>query len=345
MQHFLYVIGLLVVFILGYMMGEQNVAGGSFSATNAEGAVTKPALRSAASPEESQSENVGAAATENTVSATASTTSSSMPYNISFDSIDCATYPGSKTPFLQLVSYNSNASKLQGSTYYVSKVSQKIMSLEPQAMMKYVINATTTAPGELFVDIGGNIGMYTLSALTLGIPILSVEPIAYNLERLSEGYRKNMETVNPPDAAQFTLLKAAVANEAKAEMNISHPTAAFGKQDQSSLFANTIGVVRKPVLEIETVPLLRLDQVIPANVPIGFVKIDVQGAEYWVLEGMRGLLERKSGFPKMVWYEEQAHIVRKAGIAKLGQNQAYLESFGYQCRSLGNDILCQKERA
>jgi FkbM family methyltransferase len=233
--------------------------------------------------------------------------------------------------------------------YYISKPSTKIMTIsDPTPMMEYVINATTSAAAdELFVDIGGNIGLYTLSTLSLGIPTLSVEPIAYNLDRLCKGYRKNMEALvkPPPDAAQFTLIKAAVANEAKPEMNISHPVASFGKQDQSSLFANTIGVVRKPVLEVETVPLVRLDQVIPANIPIGFVKIDVQGAESLVLEGMRGLLERKTGFPKMVWYEEQARVVKKANIVKLGQNQAYLESFGYQCRTLVNDILCQKERA
>lgn len=340
-QHFsfLYVFGLLVVFMVGYMMGEQHL----FLFDNEERAVTKPAHNNL------KSSSSQASTTTNEKESSIRSTMISTPYNISFDPIDCSAYPGrqQESQSLQAIGYTSNHSKLQGSTYYLSKPVAKHMGYNPTQMMEYVVNATSTSPDELFVDIGGNIGIYTMSAMTLGIPTLSVEPIAYNLMLLCEGYRKNIEAkmTKPPTAAQFTLIKAAIANEFKPEMNISHPTASFGKQDQASLFANTIGVVRKPVLEVETVPLLRLDQVIPDTIPVGFVKIDVQGAEFWVLQGMRGLLERDTGFPKVIWYEEQASVLQKANIATLGQNQKYLESFGYKCRTLRNDVICQKERA
>lgn len=118
----------------------------------------------------------------------------------------------------------------------------------------------------------------------------------------------------------------------------------FGKFEQASLFPGTIGVARKPKTIVkEFVPIVRLDEVIPSDLPIGLVKIGVQGFEWPVVQGMKGLLERKSGYPKIIHYEEQARITRGAGF-KLGTVQAYLETYGYNCtRHDKNDISCSKE--
>jgi hypothetical protein len=64
-----------------------------------------------------------------------------------------------------------------------------------------------------------------------------------------------------------------------------------------------------------------------------------------VLHGMEGLLNRTHGYPVYVYFEEQKRVLLKAGIAKQGENQAYLESFGYKCENLYNDVKCYKARA
>ena len=102
------------------------------------------------------------------------------------------------------------------------------------------------------------------------------------------------------------------------------------------------GVSRKPqTLVEEVVPMVRLDDIVPKNVPVGLVKIDVQGFEFPVVQGMIGILERTSGYPKIVHYEEQKRVTTLAGF-EMGAVQRFLETFGYACRNLGSDINCIK---
>jgi uncharacterized membrane protein len=106
---------------------------------------------------------------------------------------------------------------------------------------------------------------------------------------------------------------------------------------------NWLGVVRKPkTLVEEVVPMLKLDDMVPTNLPVGLVKIDVQGFEWPVVQGMKGLLERKSGYPKIVHYEEQARVTTLAGF-QLGTVQSFLEGYGYVCTRLESDINCVKQ--
>lgn len=106
---------------------------------------------------------------------------------------------------------------------------------------------------------------------------------------------------------------------------------------------NWLGVVRKPkTLVEEVVPMLKLDDMVPTNLPVGLVKIDVQGFEWPVVQGMKGLLERTSGYPKIVHYEEQARVTTLAGF-QLGTVQSFLEGYGYVCTRLESDINCVKQ--
>jgi FkbM family methyltransferase len=50
--------------------------------------------------------------------------------------------------------------------------------------------------------------------------------------------------------------------------------------------------LRKPEIEEITVPAGKLDQFIPSNETIGFIKIDVEGAEYYVLKGGSETIKR-----------------------------------------------------
>ena len=84
-----------------------------------------------------------------------------------------------------------------------------------------------------------------------------------------------------------------------------------------------------------------LDSIVSPDVAVGLVKIDVQGFEWPVVQGMRGLLERITGFPRVIHYEENTRVTTGAGF-QLGTIQHFLESFGYNCTNLGNDVNCIK---
>ena len=54
----------------------------------------------------------------------------------------------------------------------------------------------------------------------------------------------------------------------------------------------------------ENVPMVRLDDIIPDDVPVGCVKIDVQGHEEGVLKGMTKILSRATGYLSSILFED-----------------------------------------
>ncbi len=202
------------------------------------------------------------------------------------------------------------------------------------------------SPNEIFIDVGANIGQMTLVGLISGVATFAFDPLEYDIVKICSGVN---ETVRRGYATQklssenLHLFRALVGNESQSNVSITRPDDAFGKFEQASLFQNTIGVARKPKSYVkEYVPMIRLDEVIPPNLPIGLVKIDVQGFEWPVVQGMVGLLDRTVGYPRIIHYEEQRRVTLGAGY-KLGTIQKFLEEgYNYTCTNLGNDISCKK---
>ncbi len=87
-------------------------------------------------------------------------------------------------------------------------------------------------------------------------------------------------------ADNIKLFNIAVSNKrGTTEFNVSQNSDYSGLiPTQSALEFGPSEAIR---LETDT-----LDNLIPADMPVDFVKIDVEGAEMWVLEGARALLER-----------------------------------------------------
>ena len=91
--------------------------------------------------------------------------------------------------------------------------------------------------------------------------------------------------------------------------------------------------------------MLKMDDVVPENVPIGVVKIDVQGHEDDVLMGISRILARKTGYPTSFWFEDNQDLTSRAGWTAGSCNTScntILLNAGYVCNKKGDDMFCTK---
>lgn len=137
--------------------------------------------------------------------------------------------------------------------------------------MAFVLHAIRS--GELFVDVGANIGAYTvLAASTPGVRCAAFEPAPETFERLTENIR---------------------LNDFGARVHANQ--LAVGAHDGELVFTKGLDSVNHVVSRDDNaedgmaVPVRRLDTVLRGENPV-VMKIDVEGYEMHVLQGAEGIL-------------------------------------------------------
>ena len=174
-------------------------------------------------------------------------------------------------------------------------------------------------------------------------PVYAIEPIWWNVAKIAEGVRANIErgwadqdyVIN-----NFHLYHAAAGPTIMHAVNITRPLDEIGNFGAASLSRKALS--QKDVVT-EEISMLTVDSIIPDNKHVGAVKIDVQGNEFGVLLGMKKILGRKVGYPKVVFYEDDPLVTTLAGY-KEGQCEKFLKGFGYECRKVTKgDTECRKE--
>jgi FkbM family methyltransferase len=136
-------------------------------------------------------------------------------------------------------------------------------------------------PGDVFLDIGANAGLYSvLAAQKVGASghVYSFEPGRDELNLLSHNIQKN-------ELKNVTIVNKAVSNErASVDFAISHDGAMNSlKKTNHSM---------QKIKEWQVVETITLDEFIRENQinKVDFIKIDVEGAEGLVFEGAKQLL-------------------------------------------------------
>jgi FkbM family methyltransferase len=181
--------------------------------------------------------------------------------------------------------------------------------------------------GATLLDIGANIGAIAvpLCKQRRDIKVLCLEASSWLFQYLKHNIEIN--GVNTVD-----LLNKAIWSEEDKEIEFFSPRDKYGKGSLASLFTS----------ESERIRTITLDQ-IASMYPKGaidFIKIDVEGFEYYAFSGGKDLLQGNNA-PSILFefvdWAENAATSNKAGIA-----QSLLLEYGYQLYPFKNSRLGEK---
>jgi FkbM family methyltransferase len=151
-----------------------------------------------------------------------------------------------------------------------------------KAMREYMLKFSSDS---IFLDIGAQMGLSTLSIASEGFRVIAVEPVSRNISFLTE-------SINLNNFDNVTIAPVAAFND-NVELKMYVPV----EEDLASLSKFSAEITGCNDLSEEVVKGVRIyDWLVENSIDIDkikFVKIDVQGAEEMVLEGMTELLDRE----------------------------------------------------
>lgn len=178
----------------------------------------------------------------------------------------------------------------------------------------------------IFLDIGAQIGLSTIPIACEGYEVIAVEPVSFNIKTLKENVALNKLT-------NVRIAEIAAYSENKT-MNIFVPV----EQDCASLSedASRAGGVTTE----EVVTAMKMDDWIADNKidinRIKFIKIDVQGAEEHVINGLTNLLEKVKNISILMEWDPRM-------MSSMGTNEfefyQKICSSGFRAYRVGADVL------
>lgn len=169
--------------------------------------------------------------------------------------------------------------------------------------------------GGVFVDVGANMGYFSLlwAGQNPNARAIAFEASPRNVEIL-----RNNVNLNGLGSRISIVPKAAGNHEGTISFDPGPATqTGWG------------GISASPVSSSITVPLCRLDEEI--SEPVDVLKIDVEGADTWVLHGCEKLLEQDK--IKTIFFEQNTERMDLLGIPRL-EAVDFLQKFGYSCSPL-----------
>jgi FkbM family methyltransferase len=181
-------------------------------------------------------------------------------------------------------------------------------------------------PGATFLDIGANIGLFTLLAsrwVGASGRVIAVEPSPRERERLAAHLRLN-------GIRHVDVVAAAVADrEGSGELMV-----AADEHSGLNTLARRFSYSGVNVAETVAVPLVTLDSLAAATAltRVDVIKLDIEGSEYAALRGAATVLSR---FRPRLIIEVVPDALSAAG-ASIGELQELLDHAGYQLFEIGD---------
>ncbi|WP_328702987.1 FkbM family methyltransferase [Arenibaculum pallidiluteum] len=184
-------------------------------------------------------------------------------------------------------------------------------------------------PGDVFVDVGANIGLYSLKAARLAGPtgrVVAVEPGRTAADLLEENLALNRHA---NVAAHVAVVRKALSDRS-GEATLHHIAAGNDPQAFSLLTDGSAPGAER--VETTTLDALAAQLGLPR---VDCVKIDVEGAEPLVIDGGREVLTRWR--PTIIFEVNSAIALRQAGTADGAWTR--LAALGYRFSRLTDGAL------
>lgn len=177
-------------------------------------------------------------------------------------------------------------------------------------------------PGETFIDVGANSGFFTLLASKRVGPagrLLSFEPVPSMYKRL-------LENISINGMNNVSVQNVALANAEGALAMFEGPEGHKGISSLRQIHDSSA------TLQVKTLPLDSFSNTITS---VKLIKIDVEGAEQLVLEGMTNILNKHHPYLVIEITDEYLHAFghTAAGLAD------FLIEFGYRMYKIGAEGL------
>jgi FkbM family methyltransferase len=168
-------------------------------------------------------------------------------------------------------------------------------------------------PGKLFIDVGAHVGTWALQYGALGHKVLAFEANPATSALLHAGFVIN-------DLLDGNDLKEVALGDRSGWCELG-----IISEDGGGSSILDLSTHRHPIRK-KRVQIARLDDYGIENV--GFMKIDVEGAESAVIRGAHQTLAR-SGFPRIIFESWRAYRMPE-GVALRAELFAELDSLGYR---------------
>jgi FkbM family methyltransferase len=169
-------------------------------------------------------------------------------------------------------------------------------------------------PGMTFIDVGANIGYFTVLASRLVGPegrVIAFEPY-------SENCRLILLSLNKNRLGNVTLHPIGLSNQTGLAFFSTHlgTNGGFISSTESTLLDPNCTVI----------PTMRLDDLL-ANTPVNFLKMDAEGAEGMIVTGARKLIERNH---PIITSEFGLEMLQRVSGVSGEAYLAYFQSLGYR---------------
>jgi len=181
-------------------------------------------------------------------------------------------------------------------------------------------------PGDIMVDVGANIGYFSLLAAKRVGPqgaVIAFEPMPSTCARLRENVKLN------------ALSQVAVRTEA---IYCENGMKEFNEGPADHCGISSLRSIERTSKTIQVVTA-RGDSLLPPELPVAMIKIDVEGAELQALEGLEQTLQRHT--PDLI-VEVTDEYLRGMGHTA-AELHAFLNRLGYRMyviREAGLDEIC-----
>jgi FkbM family methyltransferase len=165
--------------------------------------------------------------------------------------------------------------------YPDSRFARRVLFANPPDYYQMTFLRRMMQPGDVFVDVGANVGSYSLLAAEAGASVIAIEPSTDNFKRLCENVRLN-------GYGDLISCRRAAAGVERGETFLT-----VGLDSWNYVIEPSWREASVPTERIKVVPV---DDVVGERIVTG-MKIDVQGQERAVLDGCsRALREGRIGY-------------------------------------------------